>query len=156
MCDLVPWPGIGPRPSALQAWSESQPLEVPLPCLYLGFWSDNTSFPVSIIWIEYWYLFHFISFYSAFCFPGGSDGNESASNAEDLGLIAGLGRSPSRRSRKWQPTPVHLPGEFHGQRNLVGYSPWGHKESDTTKQLTVSSEKWSHLELSYCLLLLLH
>ena len=35
--------------------------------------------------------------------------------------------------RKWQPTPVFLPGEFHGQRNLVGYSPWGRKESDTTE-----------------------
>ena len=29
--------------------------------------------------------------------------------------------------RKWQPTPVFLPGEFHGQRSLAGYSPWGHK-----------------------------
>ena len=35
--------------------------------------------------------------------------------------------------RKWQPTPVFLPGESHGQRSLVGYSPWGHKESDTTE-----------------------
>ena len=34
------------------------------------------------------------------------------------------------------PTPVFLPGELHGQRNLVGYSPWGRKESDTTEQLT--------------------
>ena len=34
--------------------------------------------------------------------------------------------------RKWQPTPIFLPGEFHGQRSLVGYSPWGRKESDTT------------------------
>ena len=34
--------------------------------------------------------------------------------------------------RTWQPTPVFLPGESHGQRGLVGYSPWGHKESDTT------------------------
>ena len=33
--------------------------------------------------------------------------------------------------RRWQPTPV-LPEEFHGRRSLVGYSPWGHKESDTT------------------------
>ena len=33
--------------------------------------------------------------------------------------------------RKWQPTPVFLPGESHGQRNLAGYSLWGHKESDT-------------------------
>ena len=34
--------------------------------------------------------------------------------------------------RKWQATPVCLPGESHGQRSLVGYSPWGCKESDTT------------------------
>ena len=37
--------------------------------------------------------------------------------------------------RKWQPTPVLLPGKSHGQRSLVGYSPQGHKESDTTEQL---------------------
>ena len=35
--------------------------------------------------------------------------------------------------RKWQPAPVFLPGESHGQRSLVGYSLWGHKESDTTE-----------------------
>ena len=35
--------------------------------------------------------------------------------------------------REWQPTPVFLPGEFHGQRNLAGYSLWGHKESDMTE-----------------------
>ena len=34
-----------------------------------------------------------------------------------------------------QPTPVLLPGESHGQRSLIGYSPWGRKESDTTEQL---------------------
>ena len=38
--------------------------------------------------------------------------------------------------RQWQPTPVFLPGEICGQRSLAGYSPWGCKESDTTKQLT--------------------
>ena len=37
--------------------------------------------------------------------------------------------------RKWQPTPVCLPGESHGQRSSVGYSPQGHKESDTTEWL---------------------
>ena len=35
-----------------------------------------------------------------------------------------------------QPTPVFLPGESHGQRSLAGYSLWGHKESDTTKQVS--------------------
>ena len=37
--------------------------------------------------------------------------------------------------RKWQPTPVFLPGKSHGWRSLVGYSPWGHKESDMTERL---------------------
>jgi len=37
--------------------------------------------------------------------------------------------------RKWQPTPVLLPGKSHGQRSLVGYSPWGRKELDMTEQL---------------------
>ena len=41
-------------------------------------------------------------------------------------------------SRKWQPTPVFLAGEFHRQRSLVGYSPWGHKEFDTTERLTLT------------------
>ena len=35
--------------------------------------------------------------------------------------------------KEWQATPVFLPGKSHGQRNLVGYSPWGLKESDTTE-----------------------
>ena len=41
--------------------------------------------------------------------------------------------------RKWQPTPVFLPGKSHGQRILVGYSPWGHKELDTTERLHFTS-----------------
>ena len=64
-------------------------------------------------------------------FPGSSHGKESACNARDLGSIP---RKISWR-KEWQLTPVFLPGEFHGQRNLVGCSPWGHKESDMTEQL---------------------
>ena len=72
-------------------------------------------------------------------FPGGSDGKASAYNVGDLGSIPGLGRSPGEENgnplqyswrRKWQPTPVFLPGKSHGQRSLVGYSPWYCKESD--------------------------
>ena len=37
--------------------------------------------------------------------------------------------------RKWQPTPLFLPGKSHGWRSLAGYSPWGSKESDTTERL---------------------
>ena len=55
-------------------------------------------------------------------------------NAEDIrvtGLIPRSGRFPWRRA--WQPTPIFLPGDSHGQKNLVGYSPWGRKESDMTE-----------------------
>ena len=65
--------------------------------------------------------------------PGGSEVKASAWNAGDPGLISGLGSSPGEG--KWQPTPVLLPGESHGGRSLVGYSPRGRKESDTTEQL---------------------
>jgi len=43
-----------------------------------------------------------------------------------------LGRFPGK-GNGWLPMPIFLPEEFHGQRSLVGYSPWGHKESDTTE-----------------------
>ena len=48
---------------------------------------------------------------------------------------------PLRRKR--QPTPVFLPGESQGQRSLVGYSPWSHKESDTTEQLNKQNKMLS-------------
>ena len=48
-----------------------------------------------------------------------------------------VGKVPWRR--KWQPTPALLPGESHGQRSLVGYSPRGGKESDTTQRLHFTS-----------------
>ena len=47
-----------------------------------------------------------------------------------------LGQKVPQR-RKWQPTPVFLPGEFSWQRSLAGYSPWSLKESDTTEQLSM-------------------
>ena len=47
-----------------------------------------------------------------------------------------VGMTPQRR--KWQPTSVFLSGEFHGQRSLAGYSPWGLRESDAAEQLTLS------------------
>ena len=55
-------------------------------------------------------------------------------NVGDKGSIPELGRFPGG----WQPTPVFLPGEFHGQRSLAGYNPGGHKESDATERLTLS------------------
>ena len=58
-------------------------------------------------------------------------GKESAYNARNMGSIPGCSKMPWRS--KWQPAPLFLPGKFHGQRSLVGYSPWGHKESDKTE-----------------------
>jgi len=57
-------------------------------------------------------------------FSGGSDGKDAACNADagDPGSFPRL-----ERRREWQPTPVFLPGEFHRQRSLVVYSPWGLK-----------------------------
>ena len=46
-----------------------------------------------------------------------------------------------KRKRQWHPTPVLLPGKSHGWRSLVGYSQWGHKESDTTE--------WCHFHLAF-------
>ena len=54
----------------------------------------------------------------------------NAGDGRDMGSIPGLGNSPWKRA--WQPTPVFLPGEFHGQR-LPGYSAWGCKGSEMTE-----------------------
>ena len=54
-----------------------------------------------------------------------------------------VGKIPS--GKKWKPTPVFLPEEFHGQRSLVGYSPKGRKGSDRTEQLSKHSCLFQHL-----------
>ena len=62
-----------------------------------------------------------------------------------------VGKIPWRR--KWQPTPVFLPGESHGQRSLVGYILWGHKESDTTERLTHTIKSLTEGHLSFTVIL---
>ena len=64
----------------------------------------------------------------------GSDGKESACSAEDLGLIPGLGSSPG--GGHGNPLQYSCLENPHGQRCLVGYSPWGHKELDMTETLS--------------------
>ena len=66
-------------------------------------------------------------------FPGGSEVKAFACNVGDLGSIPGSGISAGEGNGN--PTPVLLPGESHGRRSLVGCSPWGHRESDTTERL---------------------
>ena len=58
---------------------------------------------------------------------------------QETGSDPWIGKIPCRR--KWKPTPVILPGKFHGRRSLVGYSPWDLKESDMTKQLHFMKKK---------------
>ena len=65
-------------------------------------------------------------------FPSGSgSGKESACQFRRHGFNPWVRKIPWRR--KWQSTPLFLPGKFHGQRSLASYSPWGHKELDTTQ-----------------------
>ena len=79
-----------------------------------------------------------VQFFCVFLdFPGGSDGKASAYNAGDWPGFNPWVRKISWR-RKWQPTPLLLPGKSHGQRNPVGYSPWGRKELVTTEQVHFS------------------
>ena len=67
-------------------------------------------------------------------YPGGSDGKESACSVGDLGSIPGLGRSPGRGHGS--PPRYSCLENPHGQKSLEGYSPWGHKESDTNERLS--------------------
>ena len=64
--------------------------------------------------------------------PRKLSGKESTCQCRSCGFHPWVGKIPWWR-RAWQPTPVFLPGEFHGQRSLVDHSPWGCKESDTTE-----------------------
>ena len=76
-------------------------------------------------------------------FPGGTSGGNLPVNAGDMrcSFHPWVGKSPWRR--KWQPTPVFVPGEPHGQRSLAGCSPWGRRrvghaeELDTTEWLII-------------------
>ena len=95
---------------------------------------SGLSGPLLVLWLESWGL-HFLTLWHIWGFPGGSDGKESACSAGVPGLIL-VRKIPWRRA--WQSTPVFLPRESHGQRSLVGYSPWGHRLSDTTEWLTLT------------------
>ena len=75
--------------------------------------------------------------------PGWYSGKESICQCRRLRrpeFDSWVGKIPWRR--KWQPTPVFLPWKSHGQRSLVGYSPWGHKELDTTEHIWNKRKLW--------------
>ena len=80
-----------------------------------------------------------------FSFPVGAVVKNLSANAINTGdrFSPWVGKIPWRG--EWLPTPVLLPGEFLGQRSLVGYSPWGHKELDMAEQLSTHTYSQTHL-----------
>ena len=72
----------------------------------------------------------------SWCFPGGSGSKESTCSVGDPSSIPGLGRSPG--GGHGNPLQYSCLENPHGQGSLAGYSPWGHKESDTTEQLSTA------------------
>ena len=142
--------------SACNGWVNSEPVFGG----FLGDWSFISSFAlICVMTSEYsclaWLsLIHRYSFIHSLSieyllyarhwtiFPGGSDSKESVCNAGNLGSVPGSGRFPWRM--KLLPTPQFLLGKFHEQRSLVGYSSWGHKESNALDKLDRSSLlEWS-------------
>ena len=129
--------------------SLSQFLEVRSPGVSLtGSWTDGLTRLQSQYWlccVPIWRLeweripFKLVLFCRQDSFasgiPGGSDGKESAPSAGDLGSILGW---EDILEKKWPPTPVFLPGEFHGLKIPVGCSAWSCKQSDRTEPLTLS------------------
>ena len=103
------------------------PLSLPLPVFPLPFlpWTLS-SFLLFLIILYLW------------GFAGGASGKESVCQCRRCRRCEfdpWVRKIPWRR--KWQPTPVFLPGESHGQRSLVGYGLWGGKELDTTERLSI-------------------
>ena len=87
-----------------------------------------------------------MDFFPIWVTSGGPGGKETACQCrrhKRLGLNPWVRKSPWRR--KWQPTPVFLPGKFQGQRSLGGYSPWSHRELAATEH---SSNVGHHRALS--------
>ena len=73
--------------------------------------------------------------------PRWYSGNESTCQCRRCQFDPWVGKIPWRR--KWQPTPVFLPGKFYGHRRLMGYSPWGGKELKMTEHACLlPTDKW--------------
>ena len=88
-----------------------------------------------VFFSNYWFIYIWIR--CIWDFLGDTSSKEFACQCrrhKSHGFAPCVRKIPWRR--KWQPTPVFLPGKSHGQRSLAGYSPWGHKESDMMKSLS--------------------
>ena len=107
---LALWPGFKPLPSALAAWS-------------LNHWITKEVSEVKYFLIELCILVSQVARVV----------NNLPANVGDKkhGFDPWVGKIPWRKT--WEPTPVFLPGESHGQGSLMSYVPWGCKESDITE-----------------------
>ena len=108
--------------------SSSQGLSRPRDRTQVPYVSTTWEAQVSGIRIN-WFLFLFHFAKANVGLPRWFSGKEPACQCRRCRFNPWAGKIPWRR--KWQPAPVLLTGESHGQRNLAGYSPWGCKESDT-------------------------
>ena len=113
-----------------------------------SFWTFERVLKYTSYYIfKHWQLFP----YHLRGFPGGASGKESARNEETPVTWAQscVGKIPWRKA--WQPTPVFLQREFHGQGSLVGYSPYGCKESDTTEHAHTPNHRTKAIKLPWTL-----
>ena len=104
-------------------------------------------FTTSVTWEAHSYIYMCVYIYAIYStiffsspllgFPGSASGKESTCQCrrhKRCRFDPWVGKVPWRKA--WQPTPGYLPRESHRQRSLAGYSPWSHKESDMTEQLS--------------------
>ena len=117
---------------------------------FFGVYISCLAVPVSEVVFVWLLLFFFFAENKGIAiskkgFPGGTVGKEPAGpcgRCKRPGFDPWAGKTPW--GREWQPAPVFLPGRPHGQRSLVGYSPWGHKESDTTERVCLHEHMHTH------------
>ena len=133
---LLPSPGYLPDP-AIKPISPAAPA-LQMDSLLLSHWESPCLHFVNLLWNRKKIMPQgadqksFISFKVSYeVVKNPPETQEKACIAGDMFSIPGSGKIPWRK--KWQPTLVFLPGESHRQSSLTGYSPWGHKELDTTE-----------------------
>ena len=125
--------GCGTRPN-----KELGRIQVMRATRFCGHWGVTAGFSAARCYrIVFWYVPLLVCGVSLHAdrlgnwLTGGTNGKEPSWNAGGYGFDPWIRNIPE--SMKWQPPPVFLPGESHGQSNLAGYSPWGRKELDTTE-----------------------
>ena len=131
-CPFLPWGGIVSKEIPFDTGLCQPGDEIIQVKCYLHFSAQSSSFCAS--WLGCYHFLILFQSSSRMVFVGGyllhwaflvvQVVKNPPARAGNVGLIPGSERSPGR-GYAWQPTPVFLPGKSHGQRRLLGYSPWG-------------------------------